>query len=58
MFRLINLRARHGAPRISVDSDGYASERAALTRFRETPAAFFGIGRFDPHGRLAAHSLP
>lgn len=53
MFRLINLRARHGAPRISVDLDGYASERAALTRFRETPAAFFGIGRFDPQGRLA-----
>ncbi len=52
MFRLINLRARHGAPRISVDSDGYASERAALARFRETPAVFFGIGRFDPNGRL------
>jgi hypothetical protein len=53
MFRLINLRARHGMPRISVDTDGYASERSALAHLTETPAAFFGIGRFDPQGRLA-----
>lgn len=53
MFRLIQLRPRHGDPRISVGNDGYASERAALARFRETPAAYFGIGRFDPDGGLA-----
>jgi hypothetical protein len=53
MFRLIQLHARHGIPRIGVDTDGFASERAALARFRETPATFFGIGRFDIQGRLA-----
>jgi hypothetical protein len=53
MFRLIALHARHGSPRIGVDTDGFANERAALARFRETPAAFFGIGRFDIQGRLA-----
>jgi len=41
MFRLIQLHARHGIPRIGVDPDGYASERAALVRYRETPATFF-----------------
>jgi hypothetical protein len=53
MFRLIELHAPHGIPRIGVDPDGFASERAALARFRETPATFFGIGRFDARGRLA-----
>jgi hypothetical protein len=53
MFRLIQLHARHGIPRIGVDPDGFASERAALARFREQPAAFFGVGRFDIQGRLA-----
>jgi hypothetical protein len=53
MFRLIKIHARHGVPRISVDSDGYSSERAALARFRDAPAAFFGAGRFDIQGRLA-----
>jgi hypothetical protein len=53
MFRLIQLHARHGHPRIGVDPDGYANERAALARYRERPAAFFGVGRFDIRGRLA-----
>jgi hypothetical protein len=53
MFRLIQLHAQHGIPRIDVDPQGYASERAALERYRTTPAAFFGIGRFDVEGRLA-----
>jgi hypothetical protein len=53
MFRLIHVHARHGIPSIDVDPDGYASERAALARFRETPATFFGVGRFDIQGRLA-----
>jgi hypothetical protein len=52
MFRLIHLRAQHGVPRIEIDPDGYGSERAALTRYRESPAAYFGIGRFDEAGRL------
>ena len=53
MFRLIQLHARHGIPRIGVDPDGYGTERGALARFRETPATFFGVGRFDGQGRLA-----
>ena len=53
MFRLIQLHAHHGIPRISADPDGYANERAALERYRATPATFFGIGRFDTRGRLA-----
>jgi hypothetical protein len=53
MFRLIQLHARLGRPRIGVDPDGYANERAALVRYRETPATFFGVGRFDIQGRLA-----
>jgi hypothetical protein len=53
MFRLIHLHAHQGIPRIGVDPDGYASERAALDRFRATPAGYFGIGRFDARGRLA-----
>ena len=53
MFRLIQLHAHHGIPRIGVDPDGYASERAALERYRATPATFFGVGRFDSRGRLA-----
>ena len=35
MFRLIQLHAHHGIPRISADPDGYANERAALERYRE-----------------------
>jgi hypothetical protein len=53
MFRLIQLHAQHGIPRIGVDPNGYGSERAALARYRETPATFFGVGRFDADGRLA-----
>ena len=53
MFRLIQLHAHHGIPRIGVDPDGYATERAALERYRTTPATFFGVGRFDARGRLA-----
>jgi hypothetical protein len=53
MFRLIQLHAQYGIPRIGVDPDGYASERAALERYRATPATFFGVGRFDARGRLA-----
>jgi len=53
MFRLIQLHAHHGIPRISADPDGYAHERAALERYRATPATFFGVGRFDSRGRLA-----
>lgn len=30
MFRLIQLHCEHGIPRIGVDPDGFASERAAL----------------------------
>ena len=52
MYRLIQLHAQHGVPRIGVDPDGYGSERAALARYRETPATFFGVGRFDEAGRL------
>ena len=52
MFRLIQLHTQHGAPRIGVDSDGYASERAALARIRATPAPYFGVGRFDHEGTL------
>jgi len=53
MFRLIQLQARHGIPSIGIDADGYGSEHAALARYRETPSEFFGIGRFDPAGRLS-----
>jgi hypothetical protein len=40
-------------PRIGVDADAYASERAALARYRATPATYFGVGRFDAEGTLA-----
>ncbi len=53
MFRLIQLHAQHGSPRIGIDPDGYGSERAALARYRQAPATYFGIGRFDEAGRLA-----
>jgi hypothetical protein len=53
MFRLIQLHADHGRPRIGVDPDAYASERAALARYRATPATYFGVGRFDTEGTLA-----
>jgi hypothetical protein len=52
MFRLIQLYARHGRPRIGVDGDGYGSELAALARYRATPGDYFGVGRFDDHGQL------
>lgn len=51
-FRLIHLHA-HPGPRISVDRDAYASENAALARYRATPSEYFGVGRFDPEGTLA-----
>jgi len=53
MFRLIHLQADGGLPRISVASDHYTSARTALTRFRNAPAAYFGVGRFDHEGTLA-----
>lgn len=53
MFRLIQLHTRRGTPRIGVDRDGYATERAALERYRATPSGYFGVGRFDARGRLA-----
>ena len=53
MFRLIQLHTHQGVPRIRVDRDTYASERAALTRCRATPARYFGVGRFDHEGTLA-----
>jgi len=53
MYRLIQLHAHLGVPRIGVDPDGYASERAALARYRATPASYFGVGRFDEEGTLA-----
>ena len=52
MFRLINLHVQRGIPRIGVTPDRYVSERAAVARYRETPAAYFGVGRFDVQGRL------
>ena len=53
MFRLFQLHADRGVPRIEVDPDGYASERAALARYRATPATYFGVGRFDAEDTLA-----
>ena len=53
MFRLIQIQADHGVTRIGVDPDAYASERAALARYRVSPVAFFGVGRFDEEGTLA-----
>ena len=53
MFRLIQLHAEQGIPRIGVDPDGYPSEDAALARYRTTPGTHFGVGRFDVQGRLA-----
>ena len=53
MFRLIQLHAHHGVPSIGVDPDAYASERAALARYRTAPAMYFGVGRFDEEGTLA-----
>jgi hypothetical protein len=53
MFRLIQLHTEQGVPRIGLDADAYASERAALARYRATPAGWFGIGRFDADGTLA-----
>lgn len=53
MFRLIQLTAQHGVPRIGVDPDAFASERAAFARYRAVPAAYFGVGRFDEEGTLA-----
>jgi hypothetical protein len=53
MFRLIQLHAERGIPRIGVHPDGYPSEDAALARYRATPGTYFGVGRFDIQGRLA-----
>jgi hypothetical protein len=53
MFRLIYLHTESGSPRISVESDNFASARNALTRYRSAPAAYFGVGRFDHEGTLA-----
>src|SRR5215208_5388328 len=53
MFRLIQINTQHGILRIGVDPHGYASEHAALARYRATPATFFGVGRFDEEGTLA-----
>jgi hypothetical protein len=53
MFRLIQLHAEHGVPRIGVGRDGFPSEDAALARNRATPGTYFGLGRFDIQGRLA-----
>jgi hypothetical protein len=53
MFRLIQLHAAHGNPRIGVDPDGYPSAHAALARNRAAPGTYFGVGRFDIQGRLA-----
>jgi hypothetical protein len=53
MFRLIQLRTENGVPQIGVDPDGYVSARSALARYRSTPAAYFGVGRFDHEGTLA-----
>ncbi|GGK91512.1 hypothetical protein [Mangrovihabitans endophyticus] len=58
MFRLVRLEAQHpeapaSAPRIVVDRDGYASEYAALARYRAFPLTWFGVGRFDEAGGLA-----
>jgi hypothetical protein len=53
MFRLIQIDTQHGILRVGVDPHGYASERAALARYRATPATFFGVGRFDEEGTLA-----
>lgn len=53
MFRLIQLHAQHGVPRVGIDPDGYGSEPAALVRYRRAPDRWFGIGRFDEAGRLA-----
>lgn len=53
MYRLIHLHSEHGMPRIGVEADGYVSARSALARYRSSPAAFFGVGRFDHEGTLA-----
>ena len=53
MFRLIRLHDENGVPRIAAEPDGYASARAALARYRNAPAAYFGVGRFDHEGTLA-----
>lgn len=52
MFRLIQVHADDGIARIRVDHDGFSSERTALAGYRESPAAYFGVGRFDADGRL------
>ncbi|MGX6605269.1 hypothetical protein ACWKSP_24500 [Micromonosporaceae bacterium Da 78-11] len=53
MFRLIQLQTANGVPKIGVDPDGYVSARTALSRYRNAPAAYFGVGRFDHEGTLA-----
>ena len=53
MFRLIQLHTENGVPHIGVDPDGFVSARIALARYRGSPAAWFGVGRFDHEGTLA-----
>ena len=52
MYRLVQLHADDGIPRIGVDPDGYTSEHTALAAFASAPARFFGVGRFDSAGEL------
>ena len=57
MFRLIQLHAQQGVPRIGIDPDGYGSEHAALARYRESPASYFGIGRFDDMMKIRGNNV-
>lgn len=52
MFRLVQLHADDGIPRIGVDPDGYTTEHTALAAFTAAPSRFFGVGRFGPDGEL------
>ena len=52
MFRLVQLHADDGIPRIGVDPDAYTTEQTALAAFTAAPARFFGVGRFGPDGGL------
>lgn len=52
MFRLIQVHAVDGIARIGAERDGYANEQAALAGYRESPAGYFGVGRFDAAGGL------
>src|SRR3954447_26118106 len=52
MFRLIQLYGSDDKAIVDVDADGYRTELAAWAEFYATPVTFFGVGRFDPGGRL------